>query len=201
VILGEYPNGIGDGMPGPVADDLKVIGGSVDWFGINYYQPARIGAPGGGRGTVATDGFELPEGLPFEPRAIEGYPLTDFGWPVVPEGFGEILQIFAKRYGGRLPPLYITENGCAINDDPDADGRVADARRIEYLDGHLRALRAAMDAGIDVRGYFQWSLLDNFEWAAGYSQRFGLVYVDYETQRRTPKDSFGWYHDLIAHVR
>jgi beta-glucosidase len=198
VILGEYPDGIGDGMPGPVADDLALIGGSVDWFGINYYMPSLIGAPGGGADTGVTDGFVLPEGLPFEPRAIDGRERTDFGWPVVPEGFGEILQAFATRYGDRLPPIYITENGCAINDGPDESGRVADRRRIEYLDGHLRALRQAMDAGVDVRGYFHWSLLDNFEWAAGYSQRFGLVHVDYATQRRTPKDSFAWYRDMIA---
>ena len=133
--------------------------------------------------------MELPEGLPFEPRDIDGYPLTDFGWSVVPEGFAEILQTFANRYGDRLPPIYITENGCSISEAPN------DTRRIEYLDGHLRALHGS---GVDVRGYFHWSLMDNFEWAAGYGQRFGLVHVDYETQRRTPKDSFAWYRDLIA---
>ncbi len=200
VLLGEYPNGIGDGMPGPVAEDLTVIGNSVDWFGMNYYAPARVGAPGGGS-TQITDGVELPEGLPFAPYDVEGHPMTDFNWPVVPEAFTEILQTFKKRYGERLPPVYITENGCAINDEPDASGRVADQRRIDYLDGHLRALRAAMDGGVDVRGYFQWSILDNFEWAAGYSQRFGLVHVDYATQKRTPKDSFAWYGDVIAGSR
>ena len=198
ILLGEYPNGIGDGLPGPVADDLKVIGGSVDWFGINYYAPATVGAPTGQVSTAATDGIELPEGLPFEPRDVEGYPLTDFNWPVVPDAFRDILQTFAKRYGDRLPPIYITENGCAFNDGPDASGRIADTRRIEYLDGHLRALRESIDGGVDVRGYFQWSITDNFEWAAGYSQRFGLVHIDYETQKRTPKDSFAWYRDLIA---
>ena len=110
------------------------------------------------------------------------------------------LRIFKDRYGDRLPPLYITENGCAINDDP-VDGVVSDQRRIDYLDGYLRSLRAAMDDGIDVRGYFQWSLLDNFEWAAGYSQRFGLVHVDFATQVRTPKASYHWFRDLIAQSR
>ncbi|MHA7269664.1 family 1 glycosylhydrolase [Arthrobacter sp. HLT1-20] len=104
---------------------------------------------------------------------------------------------FKERYGEKLPPIYITENGAAINDGPDPVGRVRDARRIEYTDGHLRALKDAMDAGVDVRGYFHWSLLDNFEWAAGFSQRFGLVHVDYATQKRTPKDSFHWYRQLI----
>ena len=141
-----------------------------------------------------------PAGLPFEPRPLTGYPTTDFGWPVVPAAFGEILRIFKDRYGDRLPPLYITENGCAINDDP-VDGVVSDQRRIDYLDGYLRSLRAAMDDGIDVRGYFQWSLLDNFEWAAGYSQRFGLVHVDFDTQVRTPKASYHWFRDVIAQSR
>ena len=193
VILGEYPSGIGDGMPGPVADDLAIIGGSVDWFGINYYQPARVGAPGGP--AAAPDGVALPEGLPFEVREIDGYPRSDFDWPIVPAGLTEILGIFAERYGDRLPPIYITENGCAINDGPDAAGRIADTRRIDYLRAHLRAVA---DSNVEVRGYFHWSLLDNFEWAAGYQQRFGLVHVDYETQRRTPKDSFGAYRELIA---
>ena len=187
VILGEYPNGIGDGMPGPVADDLSIIGGSVDWFGINYYQPARVGAPGGPAATP--DGIALPPGLPFEVREIDGYPNSDFGWPMVPEGLTEILRIFADRYGDRLPPIYITENGCAIDESPH------DTRRIDFLRTHLDALESS-DA--DVRGYFHWSLMDNFEWAAGYQQRFGLVHVDYETQQRTPKDSFGWYRDRIA---
>ena len=99
-----------------------------------------------------------------------------------------------------MSPIYITENGCAINDDP-VDGVVPDQRRIDYLDGYLRSLKGAIDAGIDVRGYFQWSLLDNFEWAAGYSQRFGLVHVDFETLERTPKASYFWLQALIAQNR
>ena len=197
ILRGEYPNDIGDGMPGPVVEDLKLIGHSVDWYGINYYAPTLIGAPTGQADTGATDGVELPPGLPFEPRQVEGYPMTDFDWPVVPDAFGEILRTFKSRYADQLPPLYITENGCAINDAPDSSGRIADQRRIDYLDGHLRALRAVIDEGIDVRGYFQWSILDNFEWAAGYSQRFGLVHVDFDTQQRTPKDSFLWYQAAI----
>lgn len=190
ILLGSYPNGIGDGMPGPVAEDLAVIGNSVDWYGINYYQPTLIGAPGGVVSRQATDGIELPEGLPFEPRDITGYPMTSFDWPVVPEGLTEILQTFADRYADRLPPLLITENGCAYDE-------VDDTRRIAFLDGHLQALQKAIDSGIDVRGYFHWSLTDNFEWAAGYSQRFGLVHIDYATQRRTPKSSFHWYQSRI----
>ncbi|MDX6236569.1 MAG: beta-glucosidase, partial [Kribbellaceae bacterium] len=202
ILLGRYPNeDLAAAMPGPVAEDLAVISSPLDWFGLNYYAPARIGAPSGGADTGATDGIDLPPGLPFEPREVEGYPKTDFNWPVVPDAFGDILRTFRDRYGDRLPPIYITENGCAINDGPSAAGVVADQRRIEYLDGHLRALKQAIDDGVDIRGYFQWSLLDNFEWAAGYSQRFGLVHVDFKSQVRTPKASYDWYRELIVKSR
>jgi beta-glucosidase len=97
----------------------------------------------------------------------------------------------------RLPPVYITENGCLAADEV-TDGTVDDQARIDYLDGHLRAVHAAMTLGGDVRGYFIWSLMDNFEWTEGCHQRFGLVHVDFETQRRTPKASFAWYRDLIT---
>ena len=200
VILGEYPTGLGEAMPGPVAEDLAIISTPIDWFGLNHYAPALVGAPTGDPDTTATDGIPLPPGLPFEPRPMDGYPKTDFGWPIVPAAFGEILRTMKARYGDRLPPVYITENGCAINDGP-VDGVVADQRRIDYLDGYLRSLQEAIADGIDVRGYFQWSLLDNFEWSVGYSQRFGLVHVDFETQQRTPKASYHWYRDLIAKSR
>ncbi|ONI66847.1 beta-glucosidase [Kribbella sp. ALI-6-A] len=194
VLLGSYPAGFAETMPGPVAEDLAIISAPLDFFGINHYAPTLVGAPSGNADVTATDGIPLPPGLPFEPRKLTGYPETDFGWPVVPEAFTEILQTFRTRYSDRLPPLYITENGCSV-------AGVDDQRRIDYLDGYLRALKAAIDDGIDVRGYFQWTLLDNFEWAAGYSQRFGLVDVDFETQRRTPKASFAWYRDVIAQSR
>ncbi|GAA3580278.1 GH1 family beta-glucosidase [Kribbella ginsengisoli] len=200
ILLGEYPNGIGDGMPGPVAEDLEIISTPIDWFGLNHYAPARVGAPTGNPDTAATDGIPIPAGLPFEPRTIEGVEKTDFGWPIVPDAFGEILRTLRDRYGDRLPPIYITENGCAINDGV-VGGVVDDQRRIAYLDSYLRSLKSAIDDGVDVRGYFQWSLLDNFEWAAGYSQRFGLIHVDYKTLERTPKASYNWYRDLIAKHR
>lgn len=194
ILLGRYPEGFAEAMPGPVASDLEVISTPLDFFGLNHYAPTLVGAPTGAADVGATDGIPLPPGLPFEPRKLTGYPETDFGWPVVPEAFGEILQIFRKRYGDRLPPIYITENGCSYDGVDDQD-------RIAYLDGYVRALKAAIDDGLDVRGYFQWSLLDNFEWAAGYSQRFGLVHVDFETLKRTPKASYAWYRDLIAKSR
>jgi beta-glucosidase len=132
--------------------------------------------------------------------------------PIVPHGLRELLVSFHERYhavsdaaspgkstSAGLPPIYITENGCSFADEVGPDGKVHDPERIDFLAEHLAAVRAAMDAGIDVRGYFVWSLLDNFEWSKGYAPRFGLVHVDYETQRRTPKDSYEWYRKLVRH--
>ena len=192
LILGEYPEGIAELMPGDVSADLKVISeDTLDWYGINYYQPTKVGAPGGpDDGSTEFSGVTLPPGLPFSVREIEGFPVTDFGWPVVPEALTELLVGFRDRYGDRLPPLAITENGCAYEG-------IDDQERVAYLDGHLRAVHAALEAGVDLRGYFVWSLMDNFEWAEGYTKRFGLVHVDYETQTRTPKASYRWLRDAL----
>lgn len=119
------------------------------------------------------------------------------GWPVVPHTFTDLLVDLTERYP-ELPPLVITENGSAEADTVSADGRVHDSDRIDYLRGHLEALAAAVAAGVDVRGYYVWSLLDNFEWARGYGQRFDIVRVGYDTQERVPKDSYRWFRDLIA---
>ena len=102
------------------------------------------------------------------------------------------------RFRAALPPLMITESGCSYNMEPDENGVVDDQPRIDYLESHLNAVATAIQRGVDVRGYYAWSLLDNFEWAEGYTQRFGLVHVDYETQKRTPKKSFDWYRQFIA---
>jgi beta-glucosidase len=188
LLLGRYPEGIGELMPGDVEADLKVIAEPLDWYGINYYAPTRVGAPQGAE--IEFGGVRMPAELPFSVREIEGYPVTDFGWPVVPEALTELLGMFHGRYGDRLPPVVVTENGCAYEGLDDTD-------RITYLDGHVRALHRAVEAGVDVRGYFVWSLLDNFEWAEGYGRRFGLVHVDFDTQRRTPKASYDWYRALL----
>ncbi|MFC4858743.1 GH1 family beta-glucosidase [Actinophytocola glycyrrhizae] len=194
VLTGRYPTDeLAAAMPGPVAEDLAIIAEPLDWYGVNYYLPSRVAAPSG-RETVI-DGAVLPPGLPFDFPAIDGYPVTDFGWPVVPDGLRQTLTMLADRYGDHLPPVHITESGCAYHDE------VHDQRRVDYLDGHVRALHQAIADGIDVRGYFVWSIVDNFEWAAGYSQRFGLVHVDYDTLARTKKDSFHWYRDLIRAQR
>jgi beta-glucosidase len=105
--------------------------------------------------------------------------------------------MFRGRFRAALPPIYITESGCSYGDEPDEDGVVDDQRRIAYLDSHLRAIKKAIDSGVDVRGYYTWSLMDNFEWGEGYTQRFGLVHVDYESLLLTPMKSFLWYADMI----
>ncbi|MFF2926040.1 GH1 family beta-glucosidase [Streptomyces celluloflavus] len=192
VLLGRYPDeDLAALLPGPVADDLRIISEPLDWYGINYYQPALVGAPDpAATGPADFGGIALPPELPFAPREIEGYPRTDFGWPVVPEALTELLLSFRERYGASLPPVMITENGCAYEG-------VEDGARIAFLDGHLRALHEAMDAGVDVRGYFVWSLMDNFEWAEGYARRFGLVHIDFSTLVRTPKASYRWLRDAL----
>lgn len=204
VLLGRYPDlrafGLGgadgDGADGDPssglacvrAGDLAVISAPVDAVGVNYYMPTRLSA--------------RPDSpLPFQMEPVPGYPVTAFGWPVVPAAMTELLRQLAARYGPALPPLYITENGCSADDRRAPDGTVDDQFRIGYLDGHLRALHTAITEGIDVRGYFCWTLADNFEWAEGFTQRFGLVHVDHETQARTPKTSYAWYRDVIAGQR
>ncbi|MEU2584439.1 GH1 family beta-glucosidase [Streptomyces avermitilis] len=191
LLLGRYPEGIGELMPGDSAgldSDLKVIAEPIDWYGVNYYAPTKVGAPQGAE--IEFGGLTLPAELPFSVREIEGHPVTDFGWPVVPEALTELLTGFRARFGDRLPPIVITENGCSYEG-------IDDQERIAYLDGHVRALHRAVEAGVDVRGYFVWSLLDNFEWAEGYERRFGLVHVDYDTLERTPKASYGWLRDVL----
>ncbi|MGW0936671.1 GH1 family beta-glucosidase [Streptomyces sp. NPDC002666] len=191
LLLGSYPDLSAYGMTDPSwggvvrEGDLATIAAPLDGLGVNYYNPTWATAPAD---PAAVLPFDLAE--PEEP-----YERTAFGWPVVPEGLTELLTGLKDRYGDALPPVWITENGCSqpvgLNDRP----------RIEYLAGHIDAIARAVSRGVDVRGYFTWSLLDNFEWAEGYHQRFGLVEVDFTTRQRTPRASFEWYRDLIASQR
>jgi beta-glucosidase len=137
--------------------------------------------------------------LPFEIVPITEFEQTAMGWPVVPDGLRDLLVSLRDTYADDLPPIHITENGTAFADvlDTDATPSVDDPRRVDYLRTHVAAVGQAIDAGVDVRGYFVWSLLDNFEWAEGYRPRFGLVYVDYPTQRRIPKNSYRWYQSFL----
>jgi beta-glucosidase len=188
MLLGVYPEGFAEMMQVPgapdVSDDLQTIRQPLDFYGLNYYNPTSIAA--------AADGAEIP----FERRDLTGYPTTDFGWPVVPDGLRDVIRQLRERHPD-IPPLYVTENGASYGMGPDEAGVVDDQPRIDYLAGHLGAVADAITEGADVRGYYCWSLMDNFEWAEGYAQRFGLVHVDYDTLVRTPKRSFEWYADLI----
>lgn len=195
MLLGSYPDGFAAMLPPSAVDDLETIAAPLDFYGLNYYNPTLVGAPGSGPTDVDTGE------LPFAIHRIGGFPRTDFDWPVVPDGLRELLVQLQSRYADRLPPMYVTENGCAYAAPPDANGRAADPERIGYLDGHLAAVAQARAEGARVDGYFCWSLLDNFEWAEGYTKRFGLVHIDFETLVRTPRDSYGWYRDRIASTR
>ncbi len=167
----------GDRTPAVQPGDMALIAQTLDWLGVNYYS----------RGVAQ-------EGRIISP--VPGSEYTDMGWEIHAPALRRLLVRLKQEYP--IPPLYITENGAAFPDQVSPDGRVHDPRRIAYLHDHLVQARLAIDDGVDLRGYFAWSLLDNFEWAYGYSKRFGLVYVDYATQQRIVKDSGEWYARVIA---
>ncbi len=169
--------------------DEAIINAPIDVLGVNYYTPGYVSAKPGEPASGANPGSE---GIAF--RDPNG-PVTDVNWLIEPSALNTLLQRLTRDYPGT--PLLITENGAAYPDGPGEDGEVHDTRRVEYLDGHLRACHDALAAGVDLRGYFVWSLMDNFEWSEGYRKRFGIVHVDYQTQARVLKDSAKWYRDVI----
>ena len=195
-LRGEYPADLLESY-GSLADaiqpgDLETIAQPLDWMGINYYFDLLVRGIEDDDATTRMLAYPTVTGVT---AAAEGDVHTDMGWPITPQGFTKLLVRLHNDYPN-MPPIFITENGAAY-DDPVVDGRCADPRRIDYLDQHLHALKAAMDAGVDVRGYYQWSLMDNFEWSLGYDKRFGLAHVDFDTLQRTPRDSAYWYRDVI----
>jgi len=195
VLLGRYPVDVLDDM-GRLSDcvlagDEAIIGQPIDWLGINYYNDHFYAVAADGPGPERTPHVTAGWAHPMRPDR----PVTGIGWPVTPVGFEGFLRRLAADYGDVLVPLYITENGAAY-EEPVIDGRVDDARRIDYYDAHLRAVHAALSDGVPVRGYFAWSLMDNFEWAHGFGQRFGIVHVDFDTLQRIPKASARWYAEL-----
>ncbi len=188
------------------AGDAEAIRTPVDILGVNYYTPFRIAAlrPGDAE-RIAARTVSQPErdaGPALWPGSHLGYsvgqpgPYTDMGWRVDPSAMGDLLARLTKDYP--WVPLMITENGAAYPDAVTAERQVHDGARIEYLNRHLAALAEAIEAGADVRAYFVWSLMDNFEWAWGYAKRFGIIHVDYDTLERTVKDSGRWYRAVIA---
>jgi beta-glucosidase len=173
------------------AGDERIVRAPFDFIGLNYYTPVLVRSAPQGNGIPGLDTESLWATMHGE------HAKTDIGWAVYPQGFYDILMRMVKETGGL--PIEITENGASYNTAPDATGRVHDAARIDYLRGHLDATAQAIRDGVPIRAYHCWSLLDNFEWAYGYSQRFGIVHVDFsDRQRRTIKDSGHWYANVAA---
>ena len=184
VVRGEYPESglahFGNEMPPGFENDLPTIAQPLDFFGVNIYQGTPISAG--------------PDGQPQMQKRPAGHPITMCRWPVAPKVLYWGPLLLHERYGR---PIYITENGCASMDWVHTDGHVHDAGRIDFTTRYLLELRRALEEGVDVRGYFHWSIFDNFEWAEGYRMRFGLIHVDFDTLERIPKDSYSWYQQVI----
>ena len=188
VLLGSYPEELreifGEAWVEPHAADMKLIAEPIDFVGVNYYS----------RSVIRYDATRPPFFADRVPQS--GSQQTDMGWEIFPQGLTDTLTWINSRYGDI--PVYITESGSAWPDPPTAiNGRIEDPLRIEYLINHLKAAHDAIQQGVNLRGYYAWSLLDNFEWAFGYSKRFGIVHVDYDTQKRTIKDSGRFYSKVI----
>ena len=181
--------------------DTKAIAVPLDFLGVNYYSPAVVKRWDGTGDKDGADGHGASAATPWiaaddvEFVRLPG-PYTAMGWPIDASGMTELLVRLGRDYPGT--PMVVTENGAAFSDEVAEDGGVHDAERVEYLRTHVAAVADAVDAGADVRGYFVWSLLDNFEWGYGYDRRFGVVRVDYDTQERILKDSALWYRGLLA---
>ncbi len=171
-------------MPVFPSGDMDIIGQPVDFYGVNIYTGNRTQAG--------------PDGKPQPAEDPVGGPRTAYNWTVSPESLYWGPRFLWERY---KTPIIITENGMANVDWVAQDGKVHDPQRMDYLRRYLGELRRAIQDGVDVRGYFYWSILDNFEWAVAYQQRFGIVYVDYATQKRTPKDSYYLYQQIIKENR
>jgi beta-glucosidase len=189
VLLGAYPEEMreifGDAWPDWPSTDFELIRQPIDFLGVNYYT----------RSVTRFDPAAWPPRASAQRQRQATY--TETNWEVFPQGLTDTLLWVKDRYGN--PTVYVTENGAAFFDPPTAEGdRVRDPLRIDYLRTHLQAVQRAIAAGCDVRGYFVWSLLDNLEWSHGFSKRFGIVHVDFATQKRTPKDSAHFYSRVVA---
>lgn len=188
IYRGEYTPGLFEDLganPPPIHEgDLEIISEPTDFLGINYYNRWIVRAGGSGTEYVT----DLPDAT-----------FTQMGWEVYPHGLGLILEDISRTYHPKT--LLITENGAAFDDVWNGNGHIGDSQRVLYLSDHLRAVGGAIEHGVPVAGYFVWSLFDNYEWAEGYSKRFGLIYVDFATQRRIVKDSGKWYAGVIARER
>ena len=184
VMLGHYPEGtlkkFAKYLPEITEEDMALIHQPIDFYGQNIYNSLKVRAGKNGEMEIV--------------KRYDGFPKTALDWPVTPECLYWLPKFFYERY---KKPIYITENGMAGTDWVSLDGKVHDGPRIDFTHRYLKELQRAATDGVDVAGYFAWSLMDNFEWAKGYSERFGLIYVDYNTQKRTIKDSGYWYKEVI----
>ena len=177
---------IGAHAPQVDEGDLAVINQPIDFLGVNHYTTEGI--------SYALEGSLLKARA--APWTSPGWGYTDMGWGINPPGLTAVLVDVKEKYGS--PKIYVTENGCGFDEAP-ADGEfVSDWNRVNFLRAHFRAAQDAIEKGVDLRGYYVWSLMDNFEWAKGYDLRFGIVRVNYETKARTPKQSALWYREVIA---
>mgnify|MGYP001859537529 FL=1 len=185
IFFGEYPEDglkrFKDYLPEITKEDLKLINQPTDFYGQNIYNGNRV--------KMGADG--KPEVV----KRYDGFPKTALGWPVTPESLYWGPYFLYERY---KEPIYITENGLSCHDVISSDGKVHDPNRIAFVESYLKQLKKASADGVDIRGYFHWSLMDNFEWHSGYADRFGMIYVDYQTQKRIIKDSGYWYKNIIA---
>jgi beta-glucosidase len=188
IFKGEYPADtlalFGKAAPDIQPGDMKIISAPLDFLGINYYTRNIVSDD-----PNATDLLKVGRVLP------EGAEYTTMPWEVYPNGLSELLVRANNDYHPK--EIYVTENGCCLDDVVDAQGAVHDPRRVNYLQSHFKAAHDAIQQGVPVKGYFVWSLMDNFEWSNGYTKRFGLIYTDYKTQRRIPKDSYHYYQGVI----
>jgi beta-glucosidase len=199
VLSGSYPAGAvrPSLLPAPELvrdDDLAIISAPIDFLGVNYYRPGTVGLRE--EADELRHGEERISGYPGAVSVVsDDVPRTAMGWPIDASGLYDLLVQLHRQAPGL--PLYVTENGMAAEDYVDPEGGVDDLERVAYLRDHLDAAARAIESGVDLRGYFCWSFLDNFEWAEGYQKRFGLVYVDYGTQRRIPKASAAFYSGVV----
>jgi beta-glucosidase len=200
IYLGDYPQSmkdrLGDRLPTFTTDEITLVKGSSDFFGLNHYTTmyAAESNPDDGKGDIYGNGG-LSEDQDVTLSVDPEWELTSMNWAVVPWGCQKLLDWIAHRYYN--PPIYITENGCSY-EDKEVSSIIADQKRIKFFEGYLGACSQAIKSGVNLKGYFIWSLLDNFEWASGYTRRFGIHYVDFETQERIPKHSAKWYAELIS---
>jgi beta-glucosidase len=188
VLKGEYPPALfkefGASAPDIQPGDMELMGAPLDYVGLNYYSR-----------TVVADDPASGDPMKIRKLHIDSSAYTAMDWEIYPAGLHDVLVKVNNAYHPQ--EIYIAENGCAMVDVLDANGEVHDLGRVSYLRQHLQSLHQAIEEGIPVKGYFAWSLMDNFEWAYGFSKRFGIVYIDYPTQKRIPKDSYHFYQDVI----